>query len=172
MTKFDVEAFIDRTRISSTQAVALVEAVLGSPLWRRAQASAACHAEVPFALRVDGGELGLPPGEVVLEGVVDLAFAQECTGAGGQYLLAREIDGFRAFWVGAHACQFAEGGTNAFGIVYGVVRYRLTAGLQEIPPEVCVGFPDEPPGLQTDATTLAIAVFEQLSEAQAFEASL
>lgn len=104
--------------------------------------------------------------------VVDLAFAQECTNAGGQYLLAREIDGFRSFWVGAHACQFAEGGTNSFGIVYGVVRYRITAGIQEIPPDVCVGFPDEPPGVQTDATTVAIAVFEQLSEAQAFAASL
>jgi ATP-dependent helicase/nuclease subunit A len=60
----------------AAEAVGLVEAVLASSLWQRAQASTERHAEVPFALRVDGAELGLPPGEVVLEGVVDLAFRE------------------------------------------------------------------------------------------------
>jgi ATP-dependent helicase/nuclease subunit A len=50
--------------------------VLASPLWRRTQDSPERLAEVPFALRVDGVDIGLPAGEVVLEGVIDLAFRE------------------------------------------------------------------------------------------------
>jgi hypothetical protein len=106
--------------------------------------------------------------------VADLAFGIECTNAGGDYVLAREIDDFRYFWLGAHACWFLDQGQapQGPGLVFGVVRYRQTAALFQIPPEVCVAFGDEPPGLSTDATTEAIAVFETLEGAQAFAAGL
>lgn len=104
--------------------------------------------------------------------VVDITFAEECTGLGGQYVLARDLDGVKRYWLGGHGCQFLEQFSNTLGLVYGVVRYQVTAGISQIPSDVCVGFPDETPGMETDATTLAIAVFETLSGAQAFADSL
>ncbi|HSN87438.1 MAG TPA: hypothetical protein VL025_11805 [Thermoanaerobaculia bacterium] len=103
--------------------------------------------------------------------VVEAFFADECTGAGGQYVLAREVDSFRRFWLGAHACYFF-GFPPPDGLPFGVVRYTQTAGIFEISPDVCVGFPDEPPGVQTDTTTAAIALFESLDEANAFAAAV
>jgi ATP-dependent exoDNAse (exonuclease V) beta subunit len=52
-------------------AVDTVERVLASDLWQRARAAEELHAEVPFAVRLDG-EGGSPPR--VLHGVIDLAF--------------------------------------------------------------------------------------------------
>src|SRR5262245_18520331 len=47
--------------------------------------------------------------------VVDISFAEECTGAGGQYVLAREIDGFRYFWLGGHGCYFLDQAPSGTG---------------------------------------------------------
>ncbi|MDC0743578.1 hypothetical protein [Polyangium mundeleinium] len=104
--------------------------------------------------------------------VTDISVTVLCTDAGGQYMLAREIDGFRYFWLGGHGCQLAPGLASATGLVYGVVRYRMTAGIAEIPSDQCVSWPGDPEGVQTDASTSAIALFEQLDEAKAFAASL
>jgi hypothetical protein len=103
--------------------------------------------------------------------VVELFYQEECTGAGGQYILAREVDGFRSFWIGAHACwslvmPLPEGPR------FGVVRYNQTAALFRISEDVCIGFPDAPPGASTDVTTRAIAVFKSLADARAYGASL
>ncbi|MDC3957636.1 hypothetical protein KEG38_27505 [Polyangium jinanense] len=115
----------------------------------------------------------LAPGDTGDEiAVTDIYFTEECTGAGGQYVLAREIDGFRYFWLGGHACYFVEGLASETGLVFGVVRYRMTAGISEIPAHVCVAWPGEPDGLQTYAKTSAIALFEQLEEAKAFAGAL
>jgi hypothetical protein len=103
--------------------------------------------------------------------VVELFYQDECTGAGGQYILAREVDGFRSFFIGAHACWSLPSPLPT-GPGFGVVRYNQTAGLFHVSPDVCIGFPDRPPGLQTDVTTRAIAVFETLSDARAFAATL
>ncbi|MEO7330123.1 MAG: hypothetical protein ABI193_16230 [Minicystis sp.] len=103
--------------------------------------------------------------------VVDIAFATECTNAGGDYVLAREIDGFSSFWLGQHACEFTDAVFGP-GILYGVVLYRQTAALFQLSAEVCVGFPGEPPGLQTSLITDAIALFETLPEARAFASAL
>lgn len=103
--------------------------------------------------------------------VVDIVFALECTNLGGDYVLGREIGGTRMFWLGGHGCSFL---TTTFGpgLVYGVVRYTQTAALFQISSDVCVGFPDQAPGAQTDVTTEAIALFERLEEAQAFAGTL
>ena len=104
--------------------------------------------------------------------VTDISITEVCTGVGGKYVLAREIDGFRYFWLGGHGCHLVEGLASATGLVFGVVRYRMTAGISEIPPELCVTWPGDPEGVQTDASTSAIALFEQLDEAKAFAVSL
>jgi ATP-dependent exoDNAse (exonuclease V) beta subunit len=49
-----------------------VERVMASEFWQRALAAAELHAEVPFAVRLEGEPAGDPPG--VLHGVIDLAF--------------------------------------------------------------------------------------------------
>ena len=59
--------------------LALVAAVRGSEIWRRAMASGERHTEVPFAVDVGGGE-GYPD---VVEGVIDLVFREN-----GQWVVA------------------------------------------------------------------------------------
>ncbi|APR80705.1 Hypothetical protein A7982_06052 [Minicystis rosea] len=113
----------------------------------------------------------MAPGEGESIAVVDLIYTEECTGAGGQYVLGREIDGYRYFWVGGHACYFFAHALPV-SLVYGVVRYRFTAAISEIPAGMCVAWPGEPDGVQTDVSTSAIAVFERLDEAKTFAASL
>ena len=103
--------------------------------------------------------------------VVELFYRDECTGAGGQHILAREITGFRRFWIGAHACR-ALATPLPEGPRFGVVRYNQTAALFHLSPDVCIGFPDEPPGATSDVTTRAIAVFATLSDARTFAATL
>ena len=62
--------------------VALVEGVVGSPLWRRAEAGDRFLTEVPFAFHAPPGRLADPEAPDadaprVLEGVVDLAFRED-----------------------------------------------------------------------------------------------
>ncbi len=60
------------------EAVALVEAVRASPLWRRALDARNRLVEVPFALMVPSTELGMPdaPSKTLLTGAIDLAFEE------------------------------------------------------------------------------------------------
>lgn len=138
----------------------------------------------PTALYIEGGEAcaqeadtggaeeALTPAESGQGiAVVELFYAGECTGAGGQYILAREVGGDRDFWLGAHACYFYPEPAPT-GEQFGVLRYSQTAALFQISPDVCVGFPGEPPGAQTDATTVAIAVFASLEDAKSFKEAL
>jgi len=45
-------------------------------LWRRAMAAPERHTEVPFSIMIDGAELGRQPGQVLLSGMIDLAFRE------------------------------------------------------------------------------------------------
>jgi ATP-dependent helicase/nuclease subunit A len=70
----------ERSASEVDEAVRLVEAVRGSPLWRRALAAGRRLTEVPFALTAKSADLGLAPGgpaETVLQGAIDLAFEEE-----------------------------------------------------------------------------------------------
>ncbi len=58
-------------------ALDLVTSILGSDLWRRVLGSAERHAEVPFALRLDGQEIGAAKGPTLLQGTIDLAFRED-----------------------------------------------------------------------------------------------
>ena len=100
--------------------------------------------------------------------VVEIAYADECTGLGGQYILAREVDGSRSFWLGNHGCNFLAVGLVGSATAFGVLRYRVTAALFTIPVGVCVGFPGEPDGLSSDSRVEALAVFPTLEAAERF----
>lgn len=102
--------------------------------------------------------------------VVEVFFQEECTGAGGQYILAREVDGDRAFWIGAHACWTLD--RLPPGRHFGVLRYSQTAALFRIDDHLCVGFPERPPGATSDAHVRAVALFSTLSDARAYAAAL
>jgi ATP-dependent helicase/nuclease subunit A len=70
----------ERSASEVDEAVRLVEAVRGSPLWRRALAAGRRLTEVPFALTAKSADLGIAPGgpaETVLQGAIDLAFEED-----------------------------------------------------------------------------------------------
>jgi hypothetical protein len=105
--------------------------------------------------------------------VVEIAYAEECTGLGGQYILAREVDGFiSSFWLGSHGCNFLAPGLVGSATTFGVLRYRVTAALFEIPVGVCVSFPGEPDGFSSDSWVQALAVFPTLEAAALFAKDL
>jgi ATP-dependent helicase/nuclease subunit A len=58
------------------EAISLVERVRASDFWKRVEASGEKHIEVPFAMTVDGTEIGLSAGDCLLEGVIDLVFRE------------------------------------------------------------------------------------------------
>lgn len=63
-------------------AIALIDRVRKSDLWGRVEASKERHTEVPFAMAVDGTEIGQSPGHCLLEGVIDLVFRE-----GGKWVI-------------------------------------------------------------------------------------
>ena len=70
----------DRPAEDLGAALAAVEGVRRSALWKRALAAKQCLVEVPFALSVPSADLGLPPGgpaETVLSGAIDLVFEEQ-----------------------------------------------------------------------------------------------
>jgi hypothetical protein len=99
--------------------------------------------------------------------VVELAYVDECTGAGGQHILARAVDGSRGMWLGAHACYFFDpdlvGERGA-----GLARASQTAGLASTSADACVTFPGETSGVTSDVRVTAIAVFPTVGDAQAY----
>ncbi|HYK43346.1 MAG TPA: 3'-5' exonuclease, partial [Thermoanaerobaculia bacterium] len=83
----DVRAFAanvlaeeDRPPGDLDEAVATVEGVRRSALWKRALAAKQCLVEVPFALSLPSSDLGLPadgPAETLLSGAIDLVFEEK-----------------------------------------------------------------------------------------------
>jgi len=69
----------DRPPGDLDEAVATVEGVRRSALWKRALASKQCLVEVPFALSVPSSDLGLAdgPAETLLSGAIDLVFEEK-----------------------------------------------------------------------------------------------
>jgi hypothetical protein len=101
--------------------------------------------------------------------VVELAFVNECTGLGGQYILSRAVDGSRYFWLGAHGCTTWETPPEA---KFGVVRYAQTAALSNLPEGACLTLPGAPARITSDVTVRAVAVFATRSEAERFKSRL
>jgi hypothetical protein len=105
--------------------------------------------------------------------VVTLSVAQECTGLGGEYLLAVDVKTANKYWLGGHGCASTKVLT-ALPSVFGVVRYMNTSSVLTIPPNVCVSFPGEDPtaSLTTPTKVRAVGLFDSRDEAEAFAASV
>lgn len=128
-----------------------------------------CGLEAPVAEAE--ATMSLDDSGLVALHVVDLAFVDECTGAGGQYILGRTPDGTRAMWLGAHACYFFEPELVGASIRPGVARTRLANAPVETPRGACVSFPGEDGTLTSDLRVEAIAVFATRDDALAFVAA-
>jgi hypothetical protein len=98
--------------------------------------------------------------------LVEVFFTAECTGVGGDYVLARELEGSRSYWLGGRGCAFldeGELGETAFGVLWA----EVSAGLATIDPGLCVGFPGED-GLESDAGVTKLLLFDDLESARTF----
>lgn len=104
--------------------------------------------------------------------VVEVFYASECTGLGGQYVLARSLDDARSFWLGGHGCQFFDDALVGAPAVFGVLRASQTAALFQIEPGICVGFPGQSDGVASDSKVLAVALFETEEDARQFAAAI
>lgn len=99
--------------------------------------------------------------------LVEVYLVDECSGAGGQHVLMRELDGGRAYFLGDHACYFF--GPELTGTWhYGVVRYTPTKALFSTPVGWCVNFGDGAEPILSDAVVEAVALFDTQDDAAAF----
>lgn len=96
--------------------------------------------------------------------VAEIHFVEECTGAGGTWVLGRDVHSHRRFFLGEHGCRLWESPPAG---QYGVVRHRQTAALFLTPEGVCVAFPGDE-RLQTDQSTSGFVVFATRAEAESF----
>ena len=96
--------------------------------------------------------------------VAEIMFVDECTGLGGNWIIARDILSDRRFFLGAHGCRLwssPPAGSHA------VVRHRQTAGMFSTPSGACVAFDGEE-SVRSDQATSGIVVFATLEDAKAF----
>ena len=96
--------------------------------------------------------------------VVELFLLDECTGLGGHWVLARELDAHRRFFLGAHGCRLWD---TAPAARFGVVRYRQTAGIRSTPEGACIAFAGERV-VQTDQSTSGVVGFVTRADAESF----
>jgi hypothetical protein len=107
--------------------------------------------------------------------VVSLAVADEkCTGLGGTFVLARDVDSAQVYWMGGHGCFPSDAALKSPGSLgYAVARVRVTAALLTIGKEQCVAFPGEPDGAFSTGDRLeAAGTFLSLTAARTYAASL
>lgn len=112
-----------------------------------------------------------PPEQGDYTALVELYYRDECTGAGGQHIIARAVEDFGDHWLGAHACYFFPVPSPPEP-QYGVILYNVTAAIFQLSPDLCIGFPGEPPGVTSSFITRAIGVFATREDAEAFRATL
>lgn len=104
--------------------------------------------------------------------VVEVFYASECTGAGGQYLLARTLDGARSFWLGEHGCFFFDDALATTSAGFGVLLASQTAAVFQIAPGICIGFPGASEGVWSDSKVEGLALFSTREDAEAFAATV
>lgn len=99
--------------------------------------------------------------------VVAYAFVDECTGLGGQHLIARDLDGSRRFFLGGHGCRSLPPPTLS-ETGFGVLRASQTAAL--FTAGRCVRFPGDANDVQSDSHSRVLAAFETEADARAYAA--
>lgn len=165
------ELLSDETTTGGTGSTTTTSTTTGAPLLPIAL-YVAVPSSCPEARPVETAPAELAPPEQGDDvAVVELYYRDECTGLGGQHIIAHDVEGFGDHWLGAHGCYFFPVPSPPEP-QYGVVLYNITAAYFEIPPSLCIGFPGEPPGVTSTYITRAIGVFQKLEDAKAFAASL
>ena len=106
----------------------------------------------------------------------------ECSGAGGEYLIGRDVNASLDFFVGTHACYFhppALRDTESFTCVgggvctrqrvfWGVARVSQTAGLLHTPEGWCItSLTGSTAGVTTDSIAQAWALYPSEASARA-----
>jgi hypothetical protein len=96
--------------------------------------------------------------------VAELFLLDECTGAGGHWVLGRELDSYRVFFLGAHGCRLWSTTPVA---PFGVVRFRQTAGIFSTPEGACIAFAGER-NARSDQSTSGVIAFGSRADAESF----
>ena len=96
--------------------------------------------------------------------LVELRILEECSGAGGQWIIGRER-GTRDVMLGEHSCYFAP--TTLPEPVPGLVVVRQTAGLHQGPLGWCIVDADGVEPVRSDVLTRVAAVFTTWADAEA-----
>lgn len=93
----------------------------------------------------------------------------ECSGAGGEYLVGTEVNASRDAFLGAHACSFlsAELRMNFGQVFWGVTRLSQTATLFRTPESWCITSIAGTEPVVSDSKVKAWAVYRSESAARA-----
>ena len=115
--------------------------------------------------------LSAPEQELVL---VQTKVSDECSGAGGEYIIGAEEGDGGDLWLGGHACYFLDPllRTPSDRIWWGLARVVQTAGLRETPMGWCITSLSGAEPVRSDSSVLAWALYESEAEARAALAAL
>ena len=92
----------------------------------------------------------------------------ECSGAGGEWFIGREVGSTRGFFVGDHTCYFHPPALrDSADTRYAVVRFNQTAALFHTPTGWCLTNEDGTEPATTDAKSLAWGVYATEAGARA-----
>lgn len=93
---------------------------------------------------------------------------QECSGAGGDYLVGSEVGTSRDVFVGTHACWFLPRAlADARQTYWGVARVSQTAALFRAPKDWCITQLDGQSEVTSDSTVRAWALYPNEAAARA-----
>lgn len=96
----------------------------------------------------------------------------ECSGAGGEYLIGTEVDAARDAFLGAHACYFLNSAVRQGQVFWGVTRLAQTAALFMTPTGWCVTTLAGTEPVSSDSKVRAWAVYKSEAAARAALAEL
>ncbi len=98
---------------------------------------------------------------------VEFLAQEECSGAGGDWLIGRELDGTREVALGEHACWFLpDAYRGARQTRYGVVRVDLLPVTTQVPDGWCLETVSDGLSPKTDVNVLALGVYETEDDAR------
>lgn len=113
-----------------------------------------------------GNEEDLIPSGTDQLAVVRFRAVSECSGAGGEWFVGREVSSSRAHLAGRHACYFLPQELQGFDTDrFAVVRFQVTAGLFRAPKGWCVT-DEQGNEVTTDARALAWGIYATEADAQ------
>lgn len=120
-----------------------------------------------------GTESDLAPNRFEGLALVRFRVVEECSGAGGEWLVGRDESGVKDFFVGEHACFFLPPDLRDQSPErFGLVRYSTTAALHQTPEGVCVTDADGQGPVMTELRSIAWGVYRSEEGARAALARL